>query len=86
MSFDIVDKLNRDFERTYNNGQVKEAVTTYATDGRLFAADKQIYEGLNQIEKYYTGARAAGNLKVELHTGQVIMCGSDYLVEIRFTF
>ncbi|CAF1069049.1 unnamed protein product [Rotaria sp. Silwood1] len=82
MSFDIVDKLNREFERGYNNGQVKEAVTTYASDGRLFANDKQVYEGLSQIEKYYTNARAAGNPKVELRTGQVIPCGSDYLVEI----
>ncbi|CAF3113235.1 unnamed protein product [Rotaria socialis] len=82
MSFDSIDKLNREFERCYNNGQVKEAVTTYASDGRLFATDKQVYEGLSQIEKYYAGARAAGNSKVELHTGQVIQCGSDYFIEI----
>ncbi len=86
MSFDTVDKINREFERGYNSGQVKEAVATYASDARLFATDKQIHEGLNQIEKYYTNARAAGNSKVELHTGQVIQCGSDYLVETRFNF
>ncbi len=86
MSFDNVDKLNREFERSYNNGQVKEAVGTYANDARLFATDKQVYEGLNQIEKYYINARAAGNSKVELHTGQVIQCGSDYLIETRFVF
>jgi ketosteroid isomerase-like protein len=84
MSFDTVDKLNREFERGYNNGQVKDAAGTYASDARLFANDKQIYEGLSQIEKYYAAARAAGNSKVELHTGQVIQAGSDYLVEIRF--
>ena len=84
MSFDTVDKLNREFERGYNNGQVKEAVTTYANDARLFATDKQVYEGLAQIEKYYAAARNAGNSKVELHTGQIIPCGSDHLVEIRF--
>ncbi|CAF1258116.1 unnamed protein product [Rotaria sordida] len=81
MSFDTVDKLNREFERGYNNGQVKEAVATYANEGRLFANDKQIYEGLSQIEKYYNNARTSGNSKVELRTGQVIQCGSDYLVE-----
>jgi len=86
MSFDTVDKLNREFERGYNNGQVKEAVTTYANDARLFATDKQVYEGLSQIEKYYNNERAAGNSKVELHTGQVIACGSDYLVETRFAY
>ncbi|CAF1423447.1 unnamed protein product [Adineta steineri] len=82
MSFDTVDKINREFEQAYNNGQVKDAVNTYANDARLFATDKQTYEGTSQIEKYYTSARAAGNAKVELHTGQVIQCGSDYLVEI----
>jgi ketosteroid isomerase-like protein len=86
MSFDTVDKLNREFERGYNSGQVKEAVGTYANDARLFATDKQVYEGLSQIEKYYNNARAAGNSKVELRTGQVIQCGSDHLVEIRFVF
>jgi hypothetical protein len=86
MSFDAVDKLNREFERGYNNGQVKEAVTAYTNDARLFATDKQVYEGLSQIEKYYSNARAAGNSKVELRTGQVIQCGSDYLVEIRLDF
>lgn len=86
MSFDTVDKLNREFERGYNNGQVKEAVTTYANDARLFATDKQVYEGLAQIEKYYAAARNAGNSKVELHTGQIIPCGSDHLIEIRFDF
>jgi ketosteroid isomerase-like protein len=86
MSFDTVDKLNREFERGYNNGQVKEAVGTYASDARLFATDKQVYEGSSQIEKYYTNARAAGNSKVELHTGQVIQAGSDYIIEIRFVF
>jgi ketosteroid isomerase-like protein len=86
MSFDTVEKLNREFERGYNNGQVKEAVGTYASDARLFATDKQVYEGTSQIEKYYTGARAAGNSKVELRTGQVIPAGSDYLIEIRFFF
>jgi ketosteroid isomerase-like protein len=86
MSFDNVDKLNREFERGYNNGQVKEAVTTYANDARLFATDKKIYEGLSQIEKYYSNEIAVGNSKVELHTGQVIQCGSDYLVETRFVF
>ena len=84
MSFDIVASLNREFERGYNNGQVTEAVATYANDARLFAVDKQVYEGLSQIENYYTGARAAGNSKVELCTGQVIQCGSDYSVETRF--
>ncbi len=86
MSFDNVDKINREFERSYNNGQVKEAVSTYANDARLFATDKKVHEGLSQIEKYYTNEIAAGNSKVELHTGQVIQCGSDYLVEIRFVF
>lgn len=84
MSFETVDKLNREFERAYNNGQVKDAVTSYSSDARLFATDKQVHEGQAQIEKYYSGARAAGNSKVELHTGQVIQCGSDHLVEIRF--
>ena len=83
MSFENVDKLNREFERSYNNGQVKEAVLTYAPDARLFSTDKQIYEGQAQIEKYYSNARAAGNTKVDLHTGQVIQCGNDHLVEIR---
>ena len=83
MSFEIVDKSNRDFERSYNNGQVKEAVQSYTSDARLFATDKQIHEGLNQIEKYYSNARANGNNKVELHTGQVIPCGQDHLIEIR---
>jgi ketosteroid isomerase-like protein len=86
MSFDIVDKLNKDFERNYNTGQVKEAVTCYANDARLFADDKQIYEGLNQIEKYFFDARAAGNTKVDLHTGKIIQCGSDYLIETRFSY
>lgn len=83
MSFDTVDKINREFERGYNNGQVKDAVATYASDARLIASDKQVYEGLSQIEKYYNNARASGNSKVELHTGQVIQAGSDYLIEIR---
>ena len=83
MSFESIEKLNREFERGYNNGQVKEAVSTYTNDARLFSTDKQIYEGLNQIEKYYSNSRAAGNTKVELHTGQVIQCGTDHLVEIR---
>lgn len=84
MSFEAVDKSNREFERCYNNGQVKEAVQSYTNDARLFATDKQVYEGLTQIEKYYTNARSSGSNKVELHTGQVIQCGSDHLVEIRF--
>ena len=84
MSLDTVDKLNREFERGYNAGQVKEAVATYTNDARLFATDKQVYEGLSQIEKYYNNARAAGNSKVELRTGQVIQAGSDYLIETRF--
>ena len=84
MSFDAVDKLNREFERGFNNGQIKEAVTTYGNDARLFATDKKVYEGLSQIEKYYNSEKAAGNTNVELHTGQVIQCGSDYLVETRF--
>ena len=84
MSFDTVDKLNRTFERGYNNGQVKEAVTTYANDARLFATNKQVYEGLSRIEEYYNSARADGNSEVSLQTGQVIQCGSDYLVEVRF--
>lgn len=83
MSFDTVEKLNREFERAFNNGQVKEAVTAYANDARLLASDKQVYEGISQIEKYYVNTRTAGNSKVELHTGQVIQCGPDYLVEIR---
>lgn len=83
MSFDTVDKLNRTFERGYNSGQVKEAVTTYANDARLFATNKQVYEGLTRIEEYYNNARAAGNSEVALHTGQVIQCGSDHLIEIR---
>lgn len=86
MSFDTIDKFNRDFEQNYNNGQVKEAVTSYANDARVFADDKQIYQGPNQIEQYYSNARAAGNIKVNLQTGQVIPCGSDYLVEIRFNY
>jgi len=86
MSFDAVDKINREFELNFNNGQVKEAVNTYANDARLFATDKKVYEGLSQIEKYYNNERAAGNSKVELHTGQVIQCGSDYLVETRFVY
>jgi len=61
---------------------MKEAVATYTNDARVFATDKQTYEGLTQIEKYYTNARAAGNAKVELRTGQVIQCGQDHLVEI----
>jgi ketosteroid isomerase-like protein len=84
MSFETVNKLNRDFEDNYNNGQVKEAVSTYANDARLFSNDKQVYQGLSQLEKYYSGAIADGNTKVELHTGEVIQCGSDYLVETRF--
>src|ERR1700734_1698479 len=84
MSFEIVEKLNQDFERNYNNGQIKEAVATYANDARLFAPDKQIYQGLNQIEQYYSGAIDAGNTKVNLQTGEIIQCDSDYLVEIRF--
>jgi ketosteroid isomerase-like protein len=84
MSFDTVDKLNRDFERNYNNGQIKEAVASYANNARVFANNKQIYQGLNQIEKYYSDAVADGNTKVDLHTGEVIQCGSDYLIEIRF--
>ncbi|CAF0763054.1 unnamed protein product [Adineta ricciae] len=82
MSFDTVDKVNREFERAYNNGQIKEAVATYSSDARLFATDKNVYEGSSQIEKYYTEARSAGNSKVELHTGQVIPCGPDHLVEV----
>jgi ketosteroid isomerase-like protein len=84
MSFETIDKLNRDFENCYNNGQIKEAISTYASHARVFATDKQVYQGSNQIEKYYSGARDAGNSKVNLHTGEVIQCGSDYLVEIRF--
>jgi hypothetical protein len=83
MSFETVDKLNRDFENYYNNGQIKEAINTYANDARLFATDKQVYQGLNQIEKYYSLAQDAGNTKVNLHTGEVIQCGPDYLIEIR---
>ena len=87
MSFEIVDELNRDFERGFNNGQIKEAVTTYANDARLFATDKQIYQGLIQIEKYYSNAQIDRNNKVQLETGQVIQCGNDYLIEIRlFSF
>jgi len=66
----------------YNAGQIKEAVGTYANDARLLATDKQTHEGLNQIEKYYSNARANGNTKVELQTGQIILCGQDHLVEI----
>lgn len=86
MSFDSVDKLNRTFERAYNNGQVKEAVSTYANDARLFATNKQVYEGLARIEEYYNNARAEGNSEVALHTGQVIQCGTDHLVETRFVW
>jgi ketosteroid isomerase-like protein len=86
MSFETINTINRDFERYYNNGQLKEAVATYANDARVFADNKQIYQGLDQIEKFYSDARNNGNTKVNLHTEQVIQCSSDYTIEIRFRF
>jgi ketosteroid isomerase-like protein len=86
MSFEIIDKLNRDFELYYNNGQMKEAVAAYDNDARVFAADKKVYQGLNQIEKVYSDSISNGNTKVILHTGEVIQCGHHYLIEIRFSY
>ncbi|CAF1080306.1 unnamed protein product [Rotaria sordida] len=82
MSFEIIDKLNRDFQHYFNNDQIKQAVSSYADDARLFSSDKQSYQGLNQIEKYYSDTKKVGNTKVELHTEQVIQCDSNYLIEI----
>lgn len=84
MSFESIDKLNRDFEQSFNNGQIGQAVSTYADDARVFAPDKQIYQGLNQIEKYYAETRNAGNTHVNLTTKQVIQCDSNYFIELRF--
>jgi ketosteroid isomerase-like protein len=86
MSYEIVDKLNRDFEDYYNNNLLKEAVSTYANDAKLFSNDKQIYQGLNNIQKFYSDAKINGNTNVHLHTEQIIQCDSNYLIEIRFTF
>ncbi|CAF1314446.1 unnamed protein product [Rotaria sp. Silwood1] len=82
MSFEIIDKLNQDFQNHLNNNQIKEAVSSYADNARLFSSDKQIYQGLNQIEKYYSDTKKAGNTQVELYTEQVIQCDSNYLIEI----
>jgi len=86
MSFEIIDKFNREFELYYNNGQMKEAVAVYENDARVFAADKKVYQGLNQIEKVYSDSISNGNTKVILHTGQIIQCGYDYIIEIRFIY
>jgi ketosteroid isomerase-like protein len=86
MSYETVDKLNRDFEDNYNNNLLKEAVSTYANDAKLFANDKQIYQGLNNIEKFYSDSRINGNTNVKLNTQQIIQCDSNYLIEIRFYF
>ena len=86
MSFETIDKLNQDFQDNYNKGQVKEAIATYANDARVFATDKEIYQGLNQIEKFYSDAISHGNTKVNLLTGQIIQCDQNYLIEIRFLF
>ncbi|CAF2151688.1 unnamed protein product [Rotaria magnacalcarata] len=82
MSFETIDKLNRDFEHNFNNGQISEAVGSYADDARLFAPDKQVYQGASQIEKYYSETRKLGNTHVDLQTKQVIPCDSNYLIEI----
>lgn len=86
MSFDTIDKLNREFEQNFNNGQIKEAVASYANDAQLFGEDKKTYQGLNQIEQFYSAAKANGTTKVNLNTGQVIQCSPGYLVETRFVF
>lgn len=84
MSLEQIDAANRDFESQFNKANIKQAVGSYAEDARLFATDKHIYQGLNEIEQYYNKARSEGHLKVELHTGEIIACGNDHLVEIRF--
>ncbi|CAF1576271.1 unnamed protein product [Didymodactylos carnosus] len=79
---EVVSKLNNEFEKLYNAGNVHEACQTYLSDAKVFANDKQVYEGPSQIEKYYQNARSSGNTHVKLEVNKVIQCGQDYMVEL----
>ncbi|CAF0918938.1 unnamed protein product [Adineta ricciae] len=80
-SFEIIDAANRHFEKLFNGGQLDELVALYTSDGKLCPPDKNVYQGREQIKKFWEGARNAGVDNLRLTTGSVLEAGSDRLIE-----
>lgn len=79
--FETIDAANRRFEELFNSNQLEALVGLYTIDGQLFPPDKNKYQGREQIQQFWQGARQAGVDHLRLTTGSVIEAGADRLIE-----
>lgn len=79
--FETIDAANRQFEQLFNSGKIGELAELYTSNGRLFPADKNKYEGREHVKQFWQGARDVGVDNLCLTTGTVIEAGHDRLIE-----
>lgn len=80
-AFDTIDAANRRFEELFNANKIEELAALYTNEGQLLPPDKNKYQGREQIQKFWQGAREAGVENLRLTTGAVLEVGSDRLIE-----
>lgn len=79
--FDIIDAANRVFEQHFNAGKIDEVAKLYTEQGKLLPPDKNVYQGREEIQKFWQGGWDAGINSLQLTTGTVLEAGPNRLIE-----